>query len=78
MKKLSIILGLLLFCSQGVLADEIQDKITQKSLVEENKAVIVNQSKAKDEATCQDLHVKNNWFTIVNQSIYIGDEFKKK
>lgn len=61
MKKLSIVLGLTLFCFQAVLADEVlpaQD-------FNDNRAVAAIQKQPA--ADNQQQKVKNNWFCIVIQ-----------
>ncbi len=61
MKKLTLILGLLLFCSQSVLADEAapaQD-------FNDNRAVVSIQKQPAGDN--QQQKVKNNWFCIVIQ-----------
>ena len=65
MKKLAIILSLILFCSQIVLADEINSK--QEINFEDNKAVISIQKQPTDEYSMQKQDVKRNWFCIVIQ-----------
>ena len=60
MKKLAIILSLLLFCSQIVLADEVQPAQTAN----DNRAVVTVQKQPAKENKQQ---VKNNWFCIVIQ-----------
>ena len=60
MKKLSILLIALLFCSQIVLADEVQPAQTAN----DNRAVVTVQKQPAKENKQQ---VKNNWFCIVIQ-----------
>ena len=60
MKKLAIILSLLLFCGQIVLADEVQPTQTAN----DNRAVVTVQKQPAKENKQQ---VKNNWFCIVIQ-----------
>lgn len=60
MKKLAIILSLLLFCGQIVLADEVQPAQTAN----DNRAVVTVQKQPAKENKQQ---VKNNWFCIVIQ-----------
>ena len=60
MKKLSIILGLLFFCSQACFADEIEPAQTAN----DNRAVIAVQ---KQPAKENKQEVKNNWFCIILQ-----------
>ena len=60
MKKLSIILGLLLFCSQACIADEVEPAQTAN----DNRAVITVQ---KQPAKENKQEVKNNWFCIILQ-----------
>ena len=67
MKKLAIILSLLLFCGQIVLADEVQSNANQTQTIDTNKAVITVQKQPTDEKSAQKQNVKNNWFCIVIQ-----------
>lgn len=67
MKKLSILLTALLFCSQIVLADEVVTSANQEVKFEDNKAVISVQKQPVDEKSAQKQDVKNNWFCIVIQ-----------
>lgn len=60
MKKLTIILGVILFCTQACFADEIQAEQTAN----DNRAVITVQ---KQPANGNNQSVKNNWFCIVLQ-----------
>ena len=60
MKKLSIILGLLLFCFQGVSASEIEAAQT----FNENRGTIAIQKQPSKENKQE---VKSNWFCIVIQ-----------
>lgn len=57
MKKLFIILGLLLICSNTVFA------VDSTQVVEDNKAVVAVQKQPTNENNKQ--AVKNNWFSIV-------------
>ena len=66
MKKLSIILSLLLFCSQAVFADEAQTAKNQAQTIEDSKAVISVQKQPNYDHN-QKQNVKNNWFCIVVQ-----------
>lgn len=67
MKKLLISLGLLLFFSQVVFADEVQVQANQTQTLETNKAVVSVQKQPVDEKSKQKQNVKNNWFCIVIQ-----------
>lgn len=67
MKKLAFILGLLLFCSQTVLADEVVNTANQDIVIEDNKAVFTIQKQPNDENSMQKQDVKRNWFCIVIQ-----------
>ena len=60
MKKLSIILGLLLFCSQTCFANDVEPAQTAN----DNRAVISIQ---KQPAKENKQEVKNNWFCVVVQ-----------
>lgn len=65
MKKFAIMLGLLLFCCQAVLAEEVT---TNKPIqnFEDNRATVAFQKHPTTENT-QKQSVKNNWFCIVLQ-----------
>ncbi len=65
MEKLSIILGMLLFCSQAVFAVDDTNVQPEQKFVD-NKAVISVQKQPATENT-QKQGVKNNWFCIVVQ-----------
>lgn len=65
MKKLSIILGILLFCSQAVFADEVSN-IQPEQKFADNRATVAIQKQPTTENT-QKQSVKNNWFCIVVQ-----------
>lgn len=65
MKKLSIILGILFFCSQAVLADEITNTTPEQKFAD-NRATVAIQKQPTTENT-QKQSVKNNWFCIVVQ-----------
>ena len=67
MKKIAFILGLLLFCSQTVLADEVVNTANQDIVIEDNKAVFTIQKQPNDENSMQKQDVKRNWFCIVIQ-----------
>lgn len=67
MKKLSILLSLLLFCSATVMADEVEATANQETNLEGNKAVVSVQKQPTDENSKQKQDVKNNWFCIVIQ-----------
>lgn len=61
MKKLAIILGILLFCTQAVLADDVMPS----QAANDNRATIAVQKQPANEQQKQE--VKNNWFCIVIQ-----------
>nr|DAJ74749.1 MAG TPA: exopolysaccharide production protein [Caudoviricetes sp.] len=61
MKKLAIILGIMLFCSQAVFADEV---LPEQDFTG-NRAVVSVQKQPSTEK--QNQTVKNNWFCIVVQ-----------
>ena len=65
MKRLAIIFGILLFCSQAVLADEAANANPEQKF-EDNRASISIQKQPTTENT-QKQTVKNNWFCIVVQ-----------
>ena len=67
MKKIAFILGLLLFCSQTVFADEVVNTANQDIVIEDNKAVFTIQKQPNDENSMQKQDVKRNWFCIVIQ-----------
>lgn len=62
-KILSVVLSLLFFCNQVVLADES----TQTQNIEDNKAVISVQKSPMNETAAQKQTLKNNWFCVVIQ-----------
>ena len=64
MKKLVVILGLCLFCSQ-VQAEEIN--ANQDITSEDNKAVISLQKQPTDVKSTQTQDVKRNWFCVIIQ-----------
>lgn len=64
MKKLAIILGLLLFCSQAVFADEVVSEQTEQVFNDNRAAVSIQKQPAQDK---QKQEVKNNWFCIIVQ-----------
>ena len=65
MKRLAVIFGILLFCSQAVLADEVENSNPEQKF-EDNRASISIQKQPTTENT-QKQTVKNNWFCIVVQ-----------
>lgn len=65
MKRLAVILGILLFCGQVVLADETTNANPEQKF-EDNRASISIQKQPTTENT-QKQTVKNNWFCIVVQ-----------
>ena len=67
MKKLSIILALLFFCTQVVFANEVINTANQDIVIEDNKAVFTIQKQPNDENSMQKQEVKRNWFCIVIQ-----------
>ena len=67
MKNLAIILSILFFCGQTVLADDITVNANQEINIEDNKAVVSIQKQPVDEKSTQKQAVKNNWFCIVVQ-----------
>lgn len=66
MKRLALLIGLVFFCYQVVLADEIQIA-KQNQIIEDNKAVVMVQKQPTDEKSVQKQDVKRNWFCIVVQ-----------
>ena len=66
-KILSVVLSLLFFFNQVVLADEIQSKSNQAQNIEDNKAVISVQKSPMNETAAQKQTLKNNWFCVVIQ-----------
>ena len=62
-KILSVVLSLLFFCNQVVLADESN----QTQNIEDNKAVISVQKSPMNETAAQKQTLKNNWFCVVIQ-----------
>jgi len=65
MKVLSILLTLLLFCSESVFAAETSSGIPEQKF-SDNRAVVSVQKQPATENT-QKQSVKNNWFCIVVQ-----------
>ena len=65
MKKIVVILGLCLFCTVQVQAEEIT--ANQTIVSEDNKAVISVQKQPTDEKSAQMQDVKRNWFCVVIQ-----------
>lgn len=65
MKKIVVLLGLCLFCTLPVQAEEINANQTITS--EDNKAVISLQKQPTDTKSIQTQDVKRNWFCIVIQ-----------
>lgn len=63
MKKLAIILSLLLFCGQIVLADEVQPAQTAN----DNRAVVTVQKQPATEEAPQKQEIKQNKWCIIIQ-----------
>lgn len=66
-KILSVVLSLLFFCNQVVLADEVQSKSNQTQNIEDNKAVISIQKQPATEEAPQKQEIKQNKWCIIIQ-----------
>ena len=64
MKKITVILGLCLFCCGQVWAEETAN---QTIISEDNKVVISLQKQPTDTKSIQTQDVKRNWFCVIIQ-----------